>query len=148
VATDMQPSAQGRVGELLAKVAEAIAEKDRLAALVTANNKRLDELESLAVEAMQMEGVEGCKAAGKSWYFRDVVQVSVPAENRDKVLAAAKAAGLSEELVTVNTTTLKSWLVERWKRGGQVSESVADGTPFAGLVSEYRSVRLGHQTRG
>lgn len=138
----------GRVGELLAQVAELIAEKDRLESLVTANNKRLAAVEAAAVEAMKMEGVEGCKAAGKSWFFRDVVQVSVPADNRDKVLEAAKTAGLAGELVSVNTSTLKAWLVERWKRGGQVSESVADGTPFAGLVSEFRTVRLGHQTRG
>lgn len=148
MATDMQPQAPGRVGVLLAQVAELLAEKDRLESLVTANNKRLAAVESEAVEAMQMEGVEGCKAAGKSWYFRDVVQVSVPADNRDKVLEAAKAAGLAETLVSVNTSTLKAWLVERWKRGGQASESIADGTPFAGLVTEFRTVRLGHQTRG
>lgn len=146
--SDETPPTGGRVGELLAKVAEALAEKDRLARLVTENNKRLDELEGLAVEAMKMEGVEGCRAAGKSWYFRDVVQVSVPADRREDVLKAARAAGLEEELVTVNTATLKAWLIERWKKAGSSSESVSDGTPFSGMVSEYRTVRLGYQTRG
>ena len=72
--------------------------------------------------------------------------MSVPTENREAVVEAAKDAGL-DDLIAVNTTTPKSWLIEQ--RGGDGGENaLADGTPFAGLVREFREMRLSHRTLG
>jgi cellulose synthase/poly-beta-1,6-N-acetylglucosamine synthase-like glycosyltransferase len=99
-----------------------------------------------AVEAMKASGLDGVNAHGTSWFFRETVGVSIPAEARAAVVQAAAAEGLGD-FVTVNTTTLKSWLVERWREAGKPDGSVADGTAFAGLIREYRETRLGRTTR-
>ena len=62
------------------------------------------------------------------------------------MIAAARQAGL-EDFITVNTATLKSWLAEQHRNNGATGNSLADGTPFAGLVSEYHETRLSRQTR-
>jgi len=49
-----------------------------------------------------------------------------------------------EDYVAVNTASLKSWLIEQHKeRGG---ETLASGTPWDGIVSEYHETRLSRQT--
>lgn len=132
---------------LLGRLTELFDEKDRLSAELSSVNKKIEEIEPLAVEAMKASGLDGVKAHGKSWYFRETVGVSIPAECRGDIIKAAKTEGL-ENYVTVNTSSLKSWLVERWKAAGQPAGSVAAGTAFDGLISEYRETRLGRQTRG
>lgn len=132
---------------MLGKLTELFDEKDRISAELSAVNKQIEQLEPLAVEAMKASGLDGVTAHGKSWYFRETVGVSIPAECRAAIVEAAGREGLGD-FVTVNTTTLKSWLVERWKEAGQPDGSVADGTAFAGLIKEYRETRLGRQTRG
>jgi hypothetical protein len=108
-------------------------------------NGTLKEAESLAVEQLAASGLDGVRAAGKSWYVREFFSVSVPTENREAVVEAAKDAGL-DDLIAVNTTTLKSWLTEQRRAGDGAGESLAAGTAFDGLVTEYREMRLSHRT--
>jgi hypothetical protein len=122
---------------LLAKISELHAEKEQIAAREKEVNKRLASLESTATELIRAGGFERIGAAGKTWWVEDTLNLSVLKENREKVLEAAAKEGLREELMTVQTSTLKSWLLERAKRLGRpASGSYAEGTAFAGLLSE------------
>jgi len=134
--------------DVLEKIVELQAEKERLAGVAKRTNASLEVLEKLAVEMMAASGLDGVRAAGKSWYLREFFSVSVPAENRQKVVEAAKAEGLGDELVTVNTTTLKSWLVERRGSGADANGGLAEGTSFDGLIREFRETRLSHRSVG
>lgn len=136
-----------RLLKLLERVAELQAEKDRLANEAKGVNKALAEAEQMAVEVLAASGLDGVRAAGKSWYTREFFSVSVPSENREAVVEAAKDAGL-DDLIAVNTTTLKSWLIENRGDGQPAEAGLAAGTPFDGLVREFREVRLSHRTLG
>lgn len=136
-----------QLAAILERVASLQAEKDRLANEAKKINKALSDAEQLAVEQLAASGLDGVRAAGKSWYVREFFSVSVPTENREAVVEAAEAAGL-EDLIAVNTTTLKSWLIEQRGGDGNADSALADGTPFAGLVREFREMRLSHRTLG
>lgn len=133
-----------QLSTVLEKVSELIAEKDRLEAEVSRVKKALRDMEQLAVEQLSMSGLDGVRAAGKSWYVREFIGLSVPKENRERVVAAARDAGL-DEFIAVNTSSLKTWLKEQRGDGAEGSD-LAAGTPFDGLLSEYREVRLSHIT--
>lgn len=144
-------TAEAEGGDTLSKLLERVtalqAEKDRLADETTRVNKELKELEQLAVEQLSLSGLDGVRAAGKSWFLREFFSVSIPSGSREDVVAVAKEA--CPEMISVNTSSLKAWLVEeRKRRGGDETTGLADGTPFAGLISEYREVRLSHRTVG
>jgi len=143
---DGQIEGSMQLSKLLERVAELQAEKDRIAAELSAVNKELKGVESLAVEQLSLSGLDGVRAAGKSWYVREFFSVSIPSENRDRVLEIASEA--CPELVAVNTTSLKSWLIEERRSQGESDSGLAEGTPFAGLISEYREMRLSHRTLG
>lgn len=132
-----------RLSKLLERVAELQAEKDRLASEAKKVNRALDEAEQMAVEVLAASGLDGVRAAGKSWFTTEFFSVSVPVENRDKVVEIARRE--CPEYIGVNTSQLKAWLKENKAEG---SESLAAGTPFDGLVTEYREVRLSHRTLG
>jgi len=134
-----------QLSAMLARLTELFDEKDRLDGELAAVKKQIEQLEPLAVEAMAASGLDGVSAHGKSWFFRETVGVSIPAENRAAVVQAAAAEGLGD-FVTVNTGTLKSYLVDRWKEAGKPDGGVAAGTRFEGLVREYRETRLGRVT--
>jgi len=138
---------QQQLSKMLERVAELQAEKDRLANEAKVVNKALSEAEQLAVELLAASGLDGVRAAGKSWYTREFFAVSVPTENREAVVAAAKDAGL-DDLIAVNTTTLKSWLMENRGQAESTDAGLASGTPFDGLVREFREVRLSSRTLG
>lgn len=144
---DGQLADSQRLLKLLERVAELQAEKDRIAAEAKKVNKALDEAEQMAVEVLGASGLDGVRAAGKSWFTREFFSVNVPTENREAVVEAAREAGL-EDMVTVNTTTLKSWLIENRGDGQPAEAGLATGTPFDGLVREYREVRLSSRTLG
>lgn len=138
---------EGTLARLLERVAALMDEKDRLAAETTRVNKELKELEGLAVEQLSLSGLDGVRAAGKSWSVRESFSVNVPSGSREDVVAAAREA--CPEMISVNTSSLKAWLVEeRKRRGAGGGESLAAGTPFDGLISEYREMRLSHRTVG
>jgi hypothetical protein len=136
-----------QLSKMLEKVAELQAEKDRLTSEAKIVSKELSEAEQLAVELLAASGLDGVRAAGKSWYTREFFAVSVPTENREAVVAAAKDAGL-DDLIAVNTTTLKSWLMEHRDHSESADAGLAAGTPFDGLVREFREVRLSSRTLG
>lgn len=140
---DGQIADSHRLLKLLERVAELQAEKDRIAAEAKKVNKALDEAEQMAVEVLGASGLDGVRAAGKSWFTQEWFSLSVPSENKDKVVEIASRE--CPEYVGVNTSQLKAWLKENRAEG---AESLADGTPFAGLVREYREVRLAHRTLG
>ncbi len=135
----------GPLAKMLEDVSKLQKEKAEAEAALKVLNKQLKALEQLAVELLAASGLDGVKVAGKSWRLREFFGVSVPAENRTKVVEAAKAEGL-DNFVTVNTSTLKSWLIERKKESESSNghATLATGTAFDGLVSEYRETRLAH----
>lgn len=140
---DGQVADSQRLSKLLERVAALQAEKDRIAAEAKRVNRELDEAEQQAVEVLGSSGLDGVRAAGKSWFTTEFFSVSVPVENRDKVVEIARRE--CPEYIGVNTSQLKAWLKENRAEG---SESLAAGTPFDGLVTEYREVRLSHRTLG
>lgn len=142
MSTDLEVDSQ-RLLKLLERVAELQTEKDRIAVEAKRVNKALDEAEQLAVEALGASGLDGVRAAGKSWFTTEFFSVSVPVENRDKVVEIARRE--CPEYIGVNTAQLKAWLKENKREGG---DSLAAGTPFAGLITEYREMRLSHRTLG
>jgi hypothetical protein len=123
---------------LLERVVAKKAEKDALSKQLKDVDRELDELESLAAEQMSLSGLDGVRAAGRTWWTEEQFYLSVPADNRDKVLKAAEAEGI-KDLTTINTSSLKAWLLEKREAG---AETIAAGTAFDGLVSEYVKVRL------
>jgi uncharacterized small protein (DUF1192 family) len=143
---DAQHGQSMQLSAMLERIAELQAEKKRLEAEVSKVNGTLKDAEALAVEQLAASGLDGVRAAGKSWYVREFFSVSVPTENREAVVEAAKDAGL-DDLIAVNTTTLKSWLIEQ-REGSDGDTALADKTPFAGLVREFREMRLSHRTLG
>ena len=73
--------------------------------------------------------------------------MTIPASNKEAAVEAAKAAGL-DDYISVNPSSLKSWLVDRFKQNGSKGESLASGTPFDGVISEYHERKLSRQTQG
>lgn len=131
-----------QLAAMLEKIAELYDEKDKRAAHLKEIEKEIEQHERIAVELLAVSGLDGVRAAGKSWYLRDFWGLSIPTENKGQVVEAAANAGL-EDYITVNTTSLKSWLKEQ---SGDSKESLIAGTPFEGLLSEYHEMRLSRQT--
>ena len=127
---------------LLANIVKERAEKDQMAGVVKAMEKKIEEMESLASEQIAASGLDKCRVAGKTWWVDQTLLLSVSKGNRDAVLAAARAEGIEDELLTINTATLKAWLVERCKASESDLSAASSGTAFAGLVSEFVKVRL------
>lgn len=111
--------------------------------------KRRDALAEVAVEEMMTGRLDGVRVAGRSWRIEWEHSVSATGEKQDAILAAARDAGLEEQLVSVNTARLKALLKEMSKESGRdARQPWADGTPFAGIVSEYVRPVLRHLTTG
>lgn len=130
---------------------EQIAEIDREVATLELRikelKKRRDSLEEVAVEGMTAGRLEGVRVAGRSWRVEWEHSVSATASTTDDVIAAARAVGKGDALLTVNTSRLKSLLKEIAKESGKDARLPwAEGTPFAGLVSEYVRPVLRHVT--
>lgn len=132
-----------QLAQVLGKVAELTDKKARLTADLKETNKELDELEQLAIEQIRLSGLDLVRVAGKSWSVREEFYVSVPAANKDKVLEIAKEK--CPEMISVSTSSLKSWLKDNRREG---SDSLVDGSPFAGLISEHREMKLARLTVG
>jgi hypothetical protein len=111
--------------------------------------KRRDLLAAVAVEEMTSGRLDGVRVAGRSWRVEWEHSVSASGEAQDAILAAAREAGCEQQLVGVNTSRLKSLLKEMAKDAGRdPRQPWADGTPFAGVVSEYVRPVLRHLTVG
>ena len=125
------------LSDTLTQIAGLREEKTAAEAALKAINSDLDRLERLALESLGASGLDGCRVAGRTWWMQEELRLSVNAEQRDKVLAAAKREGIAEEITTVATATLKAWLKERAKSSGRErGGSFVSGTAFDGLVSE------------
>jgi hypothetical protein len=133
----------------LEKIAQIDREIDVAELVVKELKKRRESLAEIAVEEMTAGRLDGVRVAGRSWRVEWDHSVSATAENKDAVLAAARAAGMEKQLIGVNTSQLKSVLKEMHKAAGKdAREPWADGTAFAGLVSEYIRPVLRHVTVG
>lgn len=111
--------------------------------------KKRDALASVAVEEMTQGRLDGVRVAGRSWRVEWEHSVSASGEAQDAILAAAREAGVEQQLVGVNTSRLKSLLKEMAKDAGRDQRQPwADGTPFAGVVSEFVRPVLRHMTVG
>jgi hypothetical protein len=111
--------------------------------------KRRDALSEVAVEELLAGKLDGVRVAGRSWRIEWEHSVSATGEKQDAILAAAREAGLEEQLVSVNTARLKALLKEMSKESGRdARQPWAEGTPFAGMVSEYVRPVLRHLTTG
>ena len=130
--------------ELLEKIDQKAAEKKAAAAALKKIDDELGHLEDIAAEQLRVSGLDGCRAAGRTWWVQDTLRVSVPKEAREAVLEAAAEEGIRDELVTVAVPTLKAWLVERAKeREKAEGESFLEGTAFAGTgISEFVAPEL------
>lgn len=154
--TAVTEEAPQTVESMLKKIAERKAEQ---ALLVAAEKKLATEIKALeeaAIEQLQTLGLRGCRTSDRTWYLTEYVSISVPKENRDRVLAVAETIvdsdgnNMADEIRTVTTQTLRSWLMEQRRNAEGVDENepIAKGTAFEGLVSEFRRMRLGSSKRG
>ena len=131
------------LNEILDAVIKKQAECEELEIRMKKLESERKEIESIAAEALAASGLDRVTYAGRSWRVESRAYLSVPKDNRDAVLEAAYAEGIADELTTVNTATLKAWLAERKKElDGDQGGSLASGTAFDGLVSEYTQIRL------
>jgi len=131
------------LSETLERVAALYDEKAEAEKVLKGIKQRIEQTESIAVEQLAASGLDGVRAAGKAWYLRDFYSVSIPADRKAAAVRIANENGL-EDYVSVNTASLKAWLKEQHEeRNG---ETLAAGTPFDGIVSEYHETRLSRQT--
>jgi hypothetical protein len=149
----MQSSVDTEQHTGLSALLERIAELDKTIGTVSAQVDELQrqraELESLAVEEIKTQRLDGVRVAGRSWRVEEALRLSVPKDRRDAVLEAARAVGIEDAITTVATPTLKAWLVERAKEAGrEAGRPFSDGTPFSGLVGEFVEMKLRHVTVG
>lgn len=111
--------------------------------------KKRTALEAVAVEEMSAGRLDGVRVAGRSWRIEWEHSCSAASDRQDDIIAAAQQMGRGDELISVSTTRLKSLLKEMAKEAGRdPKQPWADGTPFAGLVSEYVRPVLRHMTVG
>lgn len=128
----------------IAGLDKAIAElNDRIDEL----KKRRDHLESIAIEEMTTQRLDGVKAAGRSWRIEWQHSFSAPEARKAAVMEAARRAGLLDAVTQVNTARLKALLTERAKEAGRdASQPYSAGTEFEGLVGEFVAPKLRHLT--
>lgn len=135
-----------KLSEQFEYIAELRQQKDELSKELKKIGEDLREAEELAAELLAATGVSKITTGGRTWWVSEQLHVNVPRDRRDDVLAAAEREGLRDELTSVNTATLKAWLLERAKENGLTLEQAAEGTAFQGLVNGYIATRL-HSVR-
>lgn len=101
----------------------------------------VERLEFLASEELLGTGLEGVRAHGHQWRVGDQLYLNIPKENREEAIKAAREMHM-DAAVTVQTTTLKSFLMERVKRGEAQLSDPAAGTPLEGLVKAHIQPKL------
>jgi hypothetical protein len=136
----------GALSEVLKRVVELRKKKEEIEIQLKSVSQEIDSLESLAAEQLMASGLDNCRVAGKTWWTESQLLLSVPKEKREEVMAVAERLGIAEELTTINTATLKSWLLEQAKERGKAADEAIDGTGFEGLVEKFVRVRLRSRT--
>jgi len=121
--------------------------------LVTLNDQidklkaRRDSLESIAVEELTTQRLDGVKVAGRSWRVEWTHSFSAPEARKEAVMEAARKAGLLDAVTTVNTARLKTLLTEKAKEAGNdARQPYSAGTEFEGVVGEYVRPVLRHRS--
>ena len=147
------PSSEGLADSTLQPVLAEITALDKeikeLDGKVDELKKRRTHLERIAVEEMQTQRLDGVRVAGRSWRVEWEHSCSVTEGTKEAVMEAAKKAGCLDQLTSVNTARLKSYLKEEAKAAGRdASQPFSAGTPFEGLVGEFVAPRLRHVTVG
>jgi hypothetical protein len=133
------------LSEALERITQIDREIDAAELAVKELKKRREALAEVAVEEMTAGRLDGVRVAGRSWRVEWEHSVSATGEMQDAILTAARKAGMEAQLVGVNTTRLKSLLKELSKAAGKDARLPwADGTPFAGIVSEFVRPVLRH----
>lgn len=147
--SSLDTAQDNQLGRLLGEVTEIDAKVKALEAEIKELGKRRDALAALAVEEMAAGRLDGVRAAGRSWRVEWEHSISATASSTDAVLAAARTVGKGDTLLSVNTSRLKSLLKELATEAGKdARQPWAEGTAFAGLVSEYVRPVLRHLTVG
>ena len=109
--------------------------------------QRRDSLESIAVEELTTQRLDGVKVAGRSWRVEWTHSFSAPEARREAVMEAARKAGLLDAVTMVNTARLKTLLVEKAKEAGtDPRQPYSAGTEFEGVVGEYVRPVLRHRS--
>lgn len=133
----------------LEQVADIDRKLDSLNREIEGLKKKRQAIAAVAVEEMTSGRIDGVRVAGRSWRVEWDHSISATASKADDVIAAARALGKGDALVTVSTPRLKSLLKELAKEAGRdPRQPWAEGTPFAGLVSEFVQPVLRHLTVG
>ncbi len=108
---------------------------------------RRDSLESIAVEELTTQRLDGVKVAGRSWRVEWTHSFSAPEARKEAVMEAARKAGLLDAVTTVNTARLKTLLTEKAKEAGKdARQPYSAGTEFEGVVGEYVRPVLRHRS--
>lgn len=131
---------------MLEEIANLKNRKDEVQAELSSIKRKLSDAEEVAGELLLASGMTKVTSGGRTWWTSEQLFVSIPKDQREAVLKAAEREGLREELTTVNTSTLKAWLVERAEEYEMDLDSAAEGTAFEGLVSKFVSRKL-HSVR-
>lgn len=146
----MSSSTDTEAAPLQSALAEIAGLDKRIAELndsIDELKKRRDHLESIAIEEMTTQRLDGVKAAGRSWRIEWTHSFSAPEARKEAVMDAARSAGLLEAVTQVNTARLKALLTERAKEAGKdASQPYSVGTEFEGIVGEFVSPKLRHLT--
>ena len=147
--SSMATSTDSTLSTVLAEIAtidkQMVEANDRIDQL----KARRQHLESLAVEEMTTQRLDGVRVAGRSWRVEFDHFMSVTEDHKEAVIEAAVKSGCWKQLQTVNTARLKTLLKEQAREAGKDARSRhSDGTPFEGLVGEHVAPRLRHRTVG
>lgn len=133
---------------VLADIAAVDKAVDELELRIKDLKKRRESLEKIAVEEMTTQRLDGVRVAGRSWRVEWDHHMSCPKDRQDALMEVAQTLGW-DGLVSVNTSRLKSLLKELAANAGKDSRSpFSEGTPLAGIVSEYVAPKLRHLTVG
>lgn len=145
---DNEPPLPQGLANILTEVADLDKQTDRLKAELKRIVARRSRLEEMAVEEMASSGLDGVKAAGRSWRVEIDHHLSVPMDRRDDALEACRQMGLDTDVLTqVNTARLKALLKEAASEAGRdTRRPFAEGTALDGIVGEYVVSKLRHRT--
>lgn len=134
---------------LLAEISEIDGSLDNLSIEEKRLKKRREYLAKLAVDEMQESRLDGVKVAGRSWRIEQEHSMSIPKDSRQAAIEVAERLGIADDMVTLITGTLKTYLRERATEAGKPKDAGwAEGTEFDGIVSEYVRPVLRHLTTG
>lgn len=132
----------------LEKIEAIDAQIDTLETQIKRLKEQRGSLESLALEEMSASRMtRGVPAGRRSWRIEWDHSFTVTKDSQKAVMDALRQEGVLDALLSVSTTSLKSWLKDRAKEAGKDTRlPFSAGTAFEGLVDEYVRPKLYHTT--